>query len=127
MNQNTSEGGSEPGCRKRIPVTVIFIACLYLAVGIGGSVAHFSEHGEPDWIWIELTELLAIVCGVFLLRAQNWARWLAVAWMVFHVAMSFGALRQLVIHSVFLVLIVWCLFRADATRFFRHTQTAQTA
>lgn len=109
---------------KRIPVSVIVIACLYLAVGIGGSVAHFSGHRAPDWIWIELTELLAIVCGVFLLRAQNWARWLAVAWMVFHVAMSFGVWLQLAIHSAFLVIIVWCLFRADAGRFFRNTHTA---
>lgn len=105
---------------QRIPVTVIVVACLYLAVGIGGSVAHFGEHHAPDWIWIEVTELLAIVCGVFLLRAQNWARWLAVAWMVFHVAMSFGALPRLAVHSAFLVLIVWCLFRADAGRFFRN-------
>jgi hypothetical protein len=122
MNQNATGEVGEPKGRKRIPVTVIVIACLYLAVGIGGSVAHFSQHRAPDWIWIEITELLAIVCGVFLLRAQNWARWLAIAWMAFHVAMSFGVLRQLAVHSVLVVLIVWCLFRPDASRFFRSTQ-----
>ncbi len=110
--------------RTRIPVTVIVIAGLYLAVGIGGSVAHFSDRRAPDWIWIEITELVAIVCGVFLLRAQKWARWLAIAWMAFHVAISFGAWRQLAIHSVFLVLMVWCLFRADASRFFHNGQRA---
>jgi hypothetical protein len=122
MNQHTTAGVGEPQSRKRIPVTVIVIACLYLAVGIGGSVAHFSQHRAPDWIWIEITELLAIVCGVFLLRAQNWARWLAIAWIAFHVAMSFGVLRQLAVHGVLIVLIVWCLFRPDASRFFRSTQ-----
>jgi hypothetical protein len=122
MNHNATGEVGKPKGRKRIPVTVIVIACLYLAVGIGGSVAHFSQHRAPDWIWIEITELLAIVCGVFLLRAQNWARWLAIAWIAFHVAMSFGVLRQLAVHSVLIVLIVWCLFRPDASRFFRSTQ-----
>jgi hypothetical protein len=122
MNQNATGEVGDPKGRKRIPVSVIVIACLYLAVGIGGSVAHFSQHRAPDWIWIEITELLAIVCGVFLLRAQNWARWLAIAWIAFHVAMSFGVLRQLAVHSVLIVLIVWCLFRPDASRFFRSTQ-----
>ena len=44
--------------------------------------------------------------------------------MAFHLVISFGELRQLAIHSLFLVLIVWCLFRADATRFFKNTRTA---
>ena len=124
MNQNTTDRIDKRMGRKRIPVPVILIACLYLAVGIGGFVAHFSDRRAPDWIWVEVTEFLAIVCGVFLLRAHNWARWLASAWMAFHVVISFGELRQFAIHSLFLVLIVWCLFRADASRFFRNTRTA---
>jgi len=110
--------------RKRIAVPVILIACLYIAVGIGGFVVHFSDYRAPDWIWVEVTESIAIVCGVFLLRAHNWARWLAIAWMAFHVVISFGEFGQLAIHSLFLVLIVWCLFRADASRFFQYTRTA---
>jgi uncharacterized membrane protein HdeD (DUF308 family) len=102
---------------------VILIACLYLAVGIGGSIAHFGDRHAPDWIWVEVTEILAIVCGVFLLLAHNWARWLAIAWMAFHVVISFGELRQLAIHSLFFVLIVGCLFRADASRFFQNART----
>jgi hypothetical protein len=124
MNQNTTERISKRMSRKRIPVPVILIASLYIAVGIGGFVVHFSEWRAPDWIWVEVTEVLAIVCGVFLLRAHNWARWLASAWMAFHVVISFGELGQLAIHSLFLVLIVWCLFRADASRFFQTTRTA---
>ena len=46
------------------------------------------------------------------------------AWMAFHVVISFGEFRQLAIHSLFLVLIVWCLFRADASRFFQSARTA---
>jgi hypothetical protein len=109
---------------KRIPLSVVAIACLYLAVGIGGFIAHFNALRAPDGISIEVTECLAVVCGVFLLRAQNWARWLAIAWMAFHVALSFGVLRQLAIHGLFFALIVWCLFRRDASRFFRKPQAA---
>jgi hypothetical protein len=124
MSQNpTDEIGKRTG-RNRIPVPVILIACLYLVVGIGGFVAHFSDRSAPDWIWVEVTEFLAIVCGVFLLRARNWARWLASAWMAFHVVLSFGELRQVAIHSLFFVLIVWCLFRADASRFFHNSRAA---
>jgi hypothetical protein len=82
---------------KRIPVSVIAIACLYLVVGIGGFMAHLDALRAPDGIWVELTECLAVVCGVFLLRGQNWARWLATAWMAFHVAISFGVPRELAI------------------------------
>jgi hypothetical protein len=124
MNQNTPETISKRITRKKIPVPVLLIACLYLAVGICGLVVHFSDRHAADWIWVELTESLAIVCGVFLLRAHNWARWLATAWMAFHVVISFGELRQLAFHSLFLVLIVYCLFRADASRFFQNTHTA---
>lgn len=90
MHENATEEIARRRGRKTIPVSVAVIACLYLAVGIGGFVVHFQALRAPDGIWIEITEFLAIVCGVFLLRAQNWARWLAVAWMAFHIAMSFG-------------------------------------
>ena len=121
MNQNTTDTIGERLGRNRIPAPVILIACLYLGVGIGGFAAHISDRA-PDWIWIEATESLAIVCGIFLLHAHNWARWLASAWIALHVLLSFGEMRQLAIHSLFFVLIVWCLFRTDASRFFlKHT------
>jgi hypothetical protein len=123
MNQNTTQGISEPTGRTRIPLPVILIACLYIVVGAGGFVVHFSERQAPYWIWIEVTELLAIVCGVFLLRGHNWARWLAAAWMAFHVIISFGEWGKLAIHSLFFLLIVWCLFRADASRICQNTRT----
>ena len=105
----------------RIPASIILIACLYLAVGIGGFVAHFGDRHEADWIWVEVTEFVAVLCSVFLLLAHNWARWLAVAWMAFHVVISFSEWSKFGMHSLFLVLIVWCLFRPGANRFFRNT------
>ncbi|MHB8814105.1 MAG: hypothetical protein ACYDAE_12640 [Steroidobacteraceae bacterium] len=124
MSEDTpGESGHREG-HEKIPMSVMVIACLYLAVGIGGSIAHFHALRAPDGIWIELTECVAIVCGVFLLRAHNWARWLAIAWMAFHVAISFGALRQLAIHGIFLILIAWFLLRPEASRFFQGSRLA---
>jgi hypothetical protein len=110
------------------PVSVTIIAILYLAVGIAGFVGHGYEaltakHFPADAIAIEITEFLALLCGAFMLRGQNWARWVAVAWIAFHVAISmFHPLRELAIHAVFLVLIAWILFRSGATRYFRKAE-----
>ena len=65
------------------------------------------------------TELAALVAGVFLLRGANWARWLAIAWIAFHVALSFGSLQRLVVHTVILLLFVYLLFRPSANAYFR--------
>jgi hypothetical protein len=110
------------------PLSVTIIAILYLALGIAGFVGHGYEavRARPfpaDAIAIEITELAAIVTGAFLLRGQNWARWLAVAWIALHVVISiFHPLRELAVHAVFLVLITWILFRPEATRYFRDAE-----
>lgn len=100
---------------------VIVIALLYLAVGILGFAYHFRSllAWQQDSVWVGATELLAILIGVFLLRGQNWARWLAVAWMVFHVVLSaFHSYAQAIVHAAFLALIVWALFSPASGRYF---------
>lgn len=109
------------------PVAVIVIACLYLLVGVAGFAAHFHEllAHHSDAIGIEATELLAVVSGVGLLLRQNWARWLALAWIVFHVGISlFHPLQELAIHCAFLVLIAWALLRRGSAQWFRQTTAA---
>ena len=106
--------------RKR-PVSVLIVACAYLAVGSIGFVAHFPEllRSPQDSVLVELVELLGVFAGAFILRRRNWARWLALAWMAFHVVISFPAVRQVVIHSLLFGVIAWFLFRPDAARYFR--------
>ena len=102
------------------PVSVLIVACLYLAVGAIGFAYHFRALGQPDGIWLGLTEFLAILSGGFMLRGQNWARWLALTWMAFHLILSaFHQLREFAVHSVFFALIAWVLFRPEARRYFR--------
>jgi len=102
------------------PVGVLIVACLYILVGAAGLAGHLPRHMvfHQDDVWIELTEFLALVAGIFMLRGHNWARWLAIAWIAFHVAISWPAVSKIAIHSVFLAVIAWLLFRADARRYF---------
>ena len=47
-----------------------------------------------------------------MLRGRNWARWGALAWMLFHVILSaFHALHEFAIHAVFLAIMARLLFR----------------
>jgi len=113
---------------KKPPVAIIFLAALYLAVGAVGFVRHFRESlaSPRGGVWVLLVEVLAIFAGVFLLRGQNWARWLALAWILFHVAMSIGEWRELAVHGVICVLIAWLLFRPESRRYFRPPPLQQT-
>jgi hypothetical protein len=114
------------------PISVTIIATLYLMVGTVGFAVHGREalarHAfQYDDALIALTELIAIVCGVFLLQGRNWARWLALAWIAFHLIFSFfdspqffGSLEKEAVHSLFLVVIAYFLFRPDARTYFQH-------
>ena len=111
-----------PQLLEKRPLSVTIVACVYIAVGAIGFAAHFPEllAWQADSVWVESTELLAVVSGALMLRGQNWARWLAIAWIGFHVGLSaFGNLRELAVHALFFVLIAWILFRPRAARYFR--------
>jgi hypothetical protein len=110
---------------RRRPLLVTIIGWVYIVTGVGGFGLHASEiktlHPFPyDALWPLGLGIVAVVAGVYMLRRNNWARWLAVAWMAFHVGISaFGARRELIMHSVLLVVIAYLLFRPEATRYFR--------
>ena len=111
---------------RKTPLSVIIVAVLYLAVGVVGFAYHFRTllAWQQGSVWVEATESLAIVTGVFLLRRQNWARWLAVAWIAFHVVLSaMHSYLQASIHAAFMVLIVWALFERHAQRYFLRSET----
>jgi hypothetical protein len=108
------------------PVTVTVLGLIYILVGAGGFVAYFGELRSGnvlsfDGIGIELIEVLAMIAGAFLLQARNWARWLAIAWMALHVAISvLNSWSEVAIHAAFLILISWLLFRRDAVIYFQN-------
>ncbi|HEX3739412.1 MAG TPA: hypothetical protein VHV29_06770 [Terriglobales bacterium] len=104
----------------RRPVAILLVSYLYMAVGAVGFVVNFTKLRalQQDSIWIELTESLAFIAGLYMFRGRNWARWLALGWMAFHVAISFPVIRQVLTHSIMFALIAWALFRPDARRYF---------
>jgi hypothetical protein len=107
------------------PIPVLIVAILYLLVGGVGFVHHFPEltAGHGDAVGMEVTELLAVVAAVGLLLRKNWGRWLALAWIVFHVGLSlFHPLRELLIHATLCVLIAWLLFRPATASWFKEVQ-----
>ena len=108
--------------KRPLPVTIISL--VYIAAGAGGLFLHITESlkrpFEFDIIWISLVGLIAVAAGVWMLRGSDWARWLALAWMAFHVVLSaFHSMSQMAVHAVFLAVIAYFLFRGSATSYFR--------
>lgn len=111
------------------PLAVTIIGWVYIATGAIGFAYHVTEfkvlHPFPyDIVWVELLRLIAIVCGVYMLRGHNWARWLALVWIAYHVILSaFHTLPELAIHILFCAILAYVLFRPTVTRYFRAAST----
>jgi hypothetical protein len=60
------------------PLSVAVIGCLYILTGVIGFAYHFTGFKARPFqyniLWVELLRLVAIVCGVCMLRGSNWAR-----------------------------------------------------
>jgi hypothetical protein len=70
--------------------------------------------------FVHLARMVMILSGVFMLYGFNWARWLLVAWLTFHVII--GALHSPLrfgVHVLLLVIVVYFLFSPAATGYFR--------
>jgi hypothetical protein len=107
------------------PLSVTIIGWAYLVMGVAGFAYHLTglrvqNRFQSDILLVELIFLIAIVSGAYLLRGHNWARWLAIAWMAFHVVVSiFHTISELAIHALLCAVLAYFLFRAAATRYFR--------
>ncbi|HEX3470684.1 MAG TPA: hypothetical protein VHT28_05815 [Silvibacterium sp.] len=111
-------------------LTVTIISWLYIAAGAVGLAHHIMEINrqqpfQVELVWILLLSLIAIVCGALILRGSIWARWLALAWIAFHVLLSFfHSLQQVLMHGLLFVLIAYVLFRPEARAYFRRRETS---
>jgi len=107
------------------PLAVTAVACIYIVSGVGGLLFHLNEFrqespGHYDIVWISAVRLLAVVCGVYMLKGKDWARWLAMAWIASHVVLSaFHSAGEFAMHVVFCAAFGYFLFRPEATRYFR--------
>ena len=106
------------------PIAVTGVAWLLIVVGTAMFIFHSPDLRGLSWdvFLIEFVELLAVLAGAFMLRRQNWARWLALAWMALHVALTaFPPFHGLVVHVLMFTGIAYLLLRSDAAEYFRGT------
>ena len=107
------------------PISTTVIGWLFIAVGAVALIYHLSDltNGRPfehRLVWICFVRLLAIVGGVFLLRGCNWARWLLLLWLAFHVVRSaFHSPVEVAVHGLLAGVIGFLLFRPVASAYFR--------
>jgi hypothetical protein len=115
---------------KKRPVAVTILSWIYIAVGAIGLAYHVNQFRtqayHPADIWIALVGVVAIVAGVYMLHGDNWARWLAIVWIAFHVAISFlNGWQPVLVHVIIAAGIVWLLFQAEARAWFRPKAAAE--
>ena len=113
------------------PHSITLTSWIFIAAGCIGLIYHFlpqhigelkAQHSfEYELIWVSFVRILAVVCGVFMLRGFNWARWLLVVWIAYQVIRSaFHSPLEVVMHCVLFCTVAYLLFRPQATRYFRH-------
>ena len=105
------------------PLSITVVGCIFIAAGVIGFGYHVTElrtHPPLEVVWVCVLRLLAILGGVFVLRGKNWARWLVLAWIAYHVVLSaFHHFFELAVHAALLALIAYILFRPRASAYFR--------
>lgn len=122
------------------PASVTVIGWLFVCVGCAslvagvlrfiGAGAHAktpasNDQNSLDLALVAVSAILAVAGGAFVLRGNNWARWLCVVWMGAHVILSaLHAPVELVVHGVFFAVVLFVLFRAPASDYFRGTTMA---
>jgi hypothetical protein len=123
----------------RRPRSITFTAWVFIAVGTAGllkdlwplltsdaahQLAKLKADGLTDFGPAWISRLLAVVGGGGLLRHHNWARWLLVAWMVFHIGLSVvHSLAELLLHTAIFAPLLYLLFRRSSEPYF-HAQKA---
>ena len=107
------------------PLSITIISWIFIITGSIGLIYHLTELNvqhplENDTVWVCSVRFLAVLGGVFMLYGFNWARWLLVLWMAFHIVISaMHSLRQLLVHSLLFGAILFFLFRPRASAYFR--------
>ena len=106
------------------PYEVTVTGWLFVVIGILNTGWHLWKGTLDRWmIAILLLTVSAIVAGVFLLRGARWARWLALAWLAFHVVVSaLNSLSDALPHAVLLLVVGYVLLGPPTAQYFRQPQ-----
>ena len=113
--------------RRPRPITIIslcFIIFGSIALLSGllpfGDITLAQRIAELKGHWmVHLSRILQIVAGVGLLYGRNWARWLLVVWIAFHIVISaLHSVFQLVLHVLIFTVILYFVFRRESSPYF---------
>jgi hypothetical protein len=110
---------------KNRPLPVIIVSILFIIAGSVGFIYHFKEFFEPnasltEVLFIQFVRITAIVCGFLLFMSVNWARWLAIAWLLYHVIISaYHSTSEMITHIVILLIVAVLLYLPQSSAFFR--------
>src|SRR5690348_11907196 len=86
-------------------------------------VAEFRTQHPFQFAFLYVGPVLAIVCGVFMLRGFNWARWLLVVWFGYKVfGNALHSPMKLLIPALLFGVAIYFLFRPQASAYFRGTK-----
>ena len=111
------------------PRSIAVISWLFIAVGVitfasgllppSQRIAELKQH-PFEFGLIQAVRILATVAGAFMLCGFNWARWLLIGWLAFHVILSAShSTRELAVHTLLMVVVAYFLFQPKATAYFR--------
>jgi hypothetical protein len=117
---------------KKRPLSVTVISWLFIGVGTVALIYHLlpEQIHEPkgqttfptELLWVSLVRMIAVVCGVFMLYGLNWARWLLIVWIAFHVVLSFfHSPLEVVVHGLLFAVVIGLLFSRQASLYFRES------
>lgn len=106
------------------PYEVTVAGWLFIVIGVLNTAYHLWKGTLDRWmILILLLTASAIVAGIFLLRGARWARWLALAWVAFHVVVSaLNSLADALPHVALLLVIGYVLLGPPTAQYYRQGQ-----
>lgn len=109
---------------RRRPWSVMVISALLIVAGVAGLIFHLSDFKNThpvsfDLVLATFVRFVAVVLGIFLLIGRNWARWLAMAWIAFHVIVSaFHPVAEVAVHLVLFGVFAGALFHRAPSQYF---------
>lgn len=113
------------------PVPIVIVSILFILTGILGIATHTNDFNKPDvrlveLLWTLLVRILAVVCGILLLYKIKWARWLAIAWLVYHIVIgAFNSTSEVIAHTVILVIVCVLLFLPISVDYFKQNKSSK--
>jgi hypothetical protein len=105
------------------PFSVTLMSFIFMIAGVSGIIYHADElknmADDLNVLWVLVVRLAAIIGGWFAFSGSNWARWLLVLWICYHVFLSFyHTTAEIAIHILITALTVLAFFNKRSNEYF---------